>query len=376
MPDLLEGVVVGQVGHDQMHRDERAEINSLRWRAASLEAGRSIGVQGELASTADLPAAGTGNQGWLIGGHLWAWKVTPDGSASWVDVGSVQGPKGDPGSPGPKGDPGSPGVQGVPGSPGAQGPAGAQGSPGRQGDPGIPGPAGPAGAKGATGATGAAGVPGVPGPAGPAGPKGDTGATGPAGPAGSGSTTTDASQLTSGTLNAARLPDLSATYAKTADVAGVKANMDSLMATAATIDELAQTVFISTYSYQGAAPIAALTGSVTFSTWVAPFPCRVVAADIVWDYYDLPANDTNYWSVRLEAIRAGSYRGSMAELTAKATGGKAIVARQPWSFSGVTWDATAQLLTTGDVLTVRPFKFGAPTNMNLPMAITFRYVPS
>lgn len=208
MPDLTEGVLVGQHGHDALHKDERREINDLRRRAAGLEAGRSIAVQGELASVADLPAAGTGNQGWLIGGHLWAWKVTPGGDPAWVDVGSVQGPQGAPGAPGPQGTPGTPGAKGDPGAAGPAGAQGAQGNPGRQGDPGIPGPVGPAGAKGATGAAGTAGATGPTGATGPAGPqgvKGDTGAQGPAGTA-----TTDASLLTSGTLPAARLPVIDA----------------------------------------------------------------------------------------------------------------------------------------------------------------------
>ena len=62
----------------------------------------------------------------------------------------------------------------------------------------------PAGATGAQGQAGAAGAQGIQGIQGPAGPAGATGATGPAGS--NATATTNASLLTSGTLDAARLP--------------------------------------------------------------------------------------------------------------------------------------------------------------------------
>lgn len=253
MSDLSEAVTVGQSGHAVLHRDERAEVNRLRRRVASLEAGRSVGVLGELATAADLPPANTvqPNTGYLIQGNLWV----SDGTA-WSDAGSIQGPKGDPGPKGDTGDPGPEGPQGVKGDQGIQGIQGVQGPVGPKGPQGtglavkgtvanaaaLPtsgnitgdgwiasdtqhlyiwsgtawsdagpvsqGPAGPQGDQGAPGPkgdTGPQGPQGIQGVQGPQGPKGDTG---PAGPA-----TTDASALTTGTLASARLPDLSGTYA-------------------------------------------------------------------------------------------------------------------------------------------------------------------
>jgi hypothetical protein len=82
------------------------------------------------------------------------------------------------------------------------------------------------GIRGDTGPTGPAGPTGPTGPAGPTGGPGPTGTTGPAGPAGSNATaTTNAADLTTGTLNDARLPDrlqsttLNATFALKTDLA-------------------------------------------------------------------------------------------------------------------------------------------------------------
>ena len=96
-----------------------------------------------------------------------------------------QGPQGVVGAQGPQGEQGIQGPQGIQGDPG---PTGATGPQGEQGPQGLQGPQGPQGPQGETGATGATGA---------------TGPTGPQGPAGT--QTTNASDLTSGTLADARL---------------------------------------------------------------------------------------------------------------------------------------------------------------------------
>lgn len=260
MADLDPNVVVGMEGHAVLHRDERDEVNRIRARVASLEAGQSLAIQGNLPSEGDLPPADSvpEHTAYLIDGHLWV----SDGE-TWTDNGNIQGPKGD------KGDTGATGAQGIQGETGA---TGAQGVPGPDGPTGAQGPKGDVGAglvikgtkanaaalpssgnttgdawltvdtqhlwvwngsvwidggpvaqgpkgdkgdqgvQGATGAQGPQGIQGVPGP------QGIQGVAGPTGPAGT--HTTDAGDIVTGTLASARLPDLSATYASAAAVAG------------------------------------------------------------------------------------------------------------------------------------------------------------
>lgn len=257
MADLDTAVVAGQDNHPGLHTEERAEVNRIRSRLAAVEAGRGVAVLGELADPSMLPASGVElGQGYTIAGDLWVWTDT-----GWEDAGTIQGPPGPQGERGPTGPTGVRGPIGPAGPTGAEGPQGPQGPQGLQGQgltiKGTVATAGDLPASGNTvgdgyvvgtdlyvwqpnaswlnvgpisqgpeGPRGPQGVKGDQGPAGPAGPQGDPGPQGiPGDPA---PATTDASLLTSGTLAAARLPmipaakvpDLSDTYASTAAVNG------------------------------------------------------------------------------------------------------------------------------------------------------------
>jgi hypothetical protein len=91
-------------------------------------AGTGITVLGTYSSLAALQAAhptGQTGQGYLISLNLYIWDLT---TSSWINVGPVQGPKGDTGSTGPQGPQGQPGVTGPqgPAGVGLQGPTGPQ----------------------------------------------------------------------------------------------------------------------------------------------------------------------------------------------------------------------------------------------------------
>ena len=117
--------------------------------------GEPLNIKGYYSTEADLIAAHpTGQDGdaYLVGeGFLYVWQTVGNG---WVNVGQLQGPKGDAGPQGERG---------------AQGSTGAQGQTGPQGDKGINGDIGPQG---------------VQGPAGAQGPKGDQGPQGTDGDSG------------------------------------------------------------------------------------------------------------------------------------------------------------------------------------------------
>lgn len=96
--------------------------------------------------------------------------------AEWVNIGKMQGPKGDPGPKGEQGEQGPVGPTGPKGDQGEKGATGDQGPQGPKGEKGDQGPEGPQGMQGEQGLQGPPGRDGEQGPMGeqgPQGPKGD-----------------------------------------------------------------------------------------------------------------------------------------------------------------------------------------------------------
>jgi len=91
--------------------------------------GKSITIKGSIEEE-NLPEIGNVGDGWLINGNLFVWDENTTG---WINVGSIQGPKGDPGEQGPKGDKGDQGEQGPKGDTGEQGIQGPKGDKGEDG---------------------------------------------------------------------------------------------------------------------------------------------------------------------------------------------------------------------------------------------------
>jgi hypothetical protein len=156
----------------------------------------------------------------------------------WVEVGGVIGPVGPTGPSGPSGGPTGPtgaastvtGPTGATGATGIMGPTGPTGITGATGAAStVTGPTGPTGLTGGLGPTGATGPTGaastVTGPTGPTGPTGTTGATGSQGVTGptgaAGTVTTSATDLTSGTLDNARLPAAATTITSVGTLTGL-----------------------------------------------------------------------------------------------------------------------------------------------------------
>ena len=104
--------------------------------------GTSVNILGSYNSLEELKQAHpTGNIGdaYIVQGDMYVWSAEEN---DWVDVGNIQGPKGD------KGDTGAQGPKGDTGATGPQGEQGIQGEQGPKGDTGTQGPQGIQGEKG------------------------------------------------------------------------------------------------------------------------------------------------------------------------------------------------------------------------------------
>lgn len=154
-------------------------------------------------------------------------------------------------------------------------------------------------------------------------------------------------------------------------VAALTAQQTSLMETAASIEEL--TVSTTVHVIWNTTAIAStVTAPTTRSFWVAPFPCKVVACEVMFDLFSLAANATNNLTVRLRTARAGGLPSSMVSKNSNTD--EAIVARQAWNFDSATWNPANSQLQKGDGL-CWDFQFTGSVTVQLPMTVTCQIQP-
>lgn len=135
----------------------------------------------------------------------------------------------------------------------------------------------------------------------------------------------------------------------------------------ASIEELTQVV-----------PFATVTATTTAAAWIAPFPCKIVAASLLSYGANIPASTVNYWSVTLRKLvnNAGTVTSSViAVKTSRSDTGQAVTGKADWNFDNVPFDPVAQNLAKGDVLDVLWGTVGAPPQWTAPLLV-FRYEPS
>lgn len=149
----------------------------------------------------------------------------------------------------------------------------------------------------------------------------------------------------------------------------MKTQLDAVQNTAASVEELGQSVFMPCW-VSGASSSSSNNAP---TMWTAPFPCRVVAATIVWDYFSQATSNTNYLAITLRRRTSADASTDIATKTTQTTGGEAITARKPWDFAGGPWADV--LFNAGDSLAFAWSLTGTIT-LSFPLAFTFRYVPA
>lgn len=103
------------------------------------------------------------------------------------------------------------------------------------------------------------------------------------------------------------------------------------------------------------------TASATISYTVlhAHFALTVVSFSLVNQDANMAASDTDYWTINLRKISAGSAT-TIASKTTKATGGQAVTLAVPWTFDAVVFSNNT--FAKDDVLNIEFVKTGAATN--------------
>lgn len=149
----------------------------------------------------------------------------------------------------------------------------------------------------------------------------------------------------------------------------VQANLDALKDQIPTLEEQLFSTCLSTWNgdeylnYDFIATIMA-----------APIRMRILSMSLVWDYFNLAANDTNYWRIRLKKGFNGSTYTYLAARSTQKTGAESngdIKARVAWTFDAAAW--TTVDLVPGDLLQLHCTQGGIPTQMRMPLTATVRY---
>lgn len=151
----------------------------------------------------------------------------------------------------------------------------------------------------------------------------------------------------------------------------LSAQQDQFQLVTPTIDELSQTVLITTWQ-SGTNPPTGVSGTQLSTIWIAPFPCRITAITCAWDYYNKTADDVNYLNVFFRRINSATT--TFVAKNTKVTGGEPIVARTPWRYNGASWDTTVATFAEGDLLGMQVALNGT-TTMQFPMTVTWKYAP-
>lgn len=109
---------------------------------------------------------------------------------------------------------------------------------------------------------------------------------------------------------------------------------------------------------------------------VAPIPLRVLSIGLSFEYLNLPASDTAYWTMTAKRGSNATAWTDVAKRSTQNTGANAnggITARKAWTFDAAAWaDAS---LAAGDLLRIdfAPTPTGSVAALDLPFTCTIRY---
>ncbi|GAA0199438.1 pyocin knob domain-containing protein [Glutamicibacter creatinolyticus] len=156
-------------------------------------------------------------------------------------------------------------------------------------------------------------------------------------------------------------------------VTAASAQISALQTTVPSLEELVATGHIAV-AVNGTTPVTEFDWSANFTTFIAPFPLRVLSVDLMFDRWTLAANNTSYATIILRRARAGSF-ANIATKTTQATGGQPVAPRTAWGFAGSTWDTGARDMQAGDAVNLAFSFTGTGVKAVLPMSATIRYMP-
>lgn len=114
-----------------------------------------------------------------------------------------------------------------------------------------------------------------------------------------------------------------------------------------------------------------ITGALRLNLLAANRPLCVLGAALGFDYYDLAASDSSYWTFILEHGNDVSGFPDIATRSTQNTGSNAngpIQQRTPWVFDAAAW--FNPVVAAGEVLTLNCFPTGGPSSLDFRGVVT------
>lgn len=148
--------------------------------------------------------------------------------------------------------------------------------------------------------------------------------------------------------------------------------VDELAAQTPSLEELLTSTLVPCWN----GPIDRLSTANAMTLLVAPIPLRILSVAISWEYWNLAASDTAYWSANLNKGTGPTGFASIATRTTQNTGANAngpVVARKPWTFDAAAWGNAD--LAAGELLRVTFSPAGTVNDLDMPFTVTTRYRP-
>lgn len=157
-----------------------------------------------------------------------------------------------------------------------------------------------------------------------------------------------------------------------AQVNGIDAQVDSMVANYATIEEIISGVHLAG-AWSNAGDFIKTTANAHIQTiWTAPYACKVTALALVFEVYSIATSSTNYIQATVAKRTNSDQVGH--NIAIKTTTQEALTARKAWTFDQSAWDATNSTFAKNDVLYVA-FDAAGTGLMTYPVAVTFRVQP-
>lgn len=158
-------------------------------------------------------------------------------------------------------------------------------------------------------------------------------------------------------------------------LASLQAEIDELKVSVPTLEELLLTVTFQCWvSESGGTPTMSRASGFRMCLLTAPIPIKVLSVSVCWEYLNLPASDTSYWTGTLEIGTGPAGFPDVAQRSTRNTGATAnggVTARKPWTFDAAAWADSD--MAAGEVLALNWSKTGGPANLSFPMIATVRY---